>query len=68
MIDDGPDLSAAARAGARRARIHMLKAGYEVLAGLSAFIEELRKAATEDGDAEPTGPTRIPVDGDEDGS
>ena len=65
MTDVGPDYGAAARAGARRAGIHVVKAGYELLAGLSAFLEELRKATAE-GDEEAAGPHRIPVDGDDD--
>ena len=61
-----PDFAEAARAGARRAGIHMVKAGYEVLAGLSAFLEELRKAASEDDDDgdEADGPQRITLDED----
>ena len=66
MTDDGPDLSDAARVGARRAAIHLVKAGYEVLAGVSAFLEELRKATSEEGDGggEPDRPQRIPLDDD----
>ena len=60
---DAPDFSAAAKAGARRAGIHMVKAGYEVLAGVSAFLEELRKAAGDEVDADESDrPQRIPLD------
>ena len=62
---DGPDFAEAARAGARRAGIHMVKAGYEVLAGVSAFLEELRKATGEGDEDEGTGRHRIPLDDDD---
>ena len=60
---DGPDFAEAARLGARRAGIHMVKAGYEVLAGVSAFLEELRKATGDESEEDAaTGPHRIPLD------
>ena len=51
------------RRGGRRAVIHMLKAGVEVLRGVEGFFEELSIAArgvpSED---ERSGPRRIPLD------
>lgn len=61
MTDEAPGLSEALRTGLRRASIHMLKAGYEVLSGVGALIEELRHTG---GEPEVSGPTRIPVEPD----
>ena len=66
MSEPGTDFGDAARAGARRAAIHMVKAGYEVLAGVSAFLEELRRATSEEDDEgdDVAGPQRITLDED----
>ncbi len=62
--DDPRDIRDAAFAGARRASYHMMRAGWEVLAGVGAFIEELRKAGREnEGDGRPK-PQHIPVEED----
>ncbi len=62
---DGPDLRAAARAGMRRAGYHMIKAGWEVLAGVGAFLEELRKAGAEPEDNAQGRPQRITLEPDD---
>lgn len=36
---DDPEMSDAFRAGIRQAGYHVLRAGYELLAGVSAFLE-----------------------------
>ena len=49
--------------GGRRAAIHMLKAGVELLRGVEGFFEELSTATrSESSDEDPQGPKRIPLD------
>lgn len=50
--------------GARRAGLHLLRAGYEVVAGAGAFLDEIVTAKKQGGEApiETAGPTRITVD------
>ncbi len=70
MTDDQPDgnsMRDAARTGLRRAGFHLLKAGWEVLSGVEAFLDEMGKARAAAGDEDSvtdgeTGPTRIPVE------
>jgi hypothetical protein len=56
-----PEMSDAFRAGMRQAGYHVLRAGYELLAGVSAFLEAVGGAGEEDA---PEGPTtqRIEVE------
>ena len=66
MSAEAPGMRDAAKAGLRRAGFHLLKAGWEVLSGVEAFLDEMSKvrSAPEEGD-EPTrdeGPTRIVVE------
>ncbi len=58
------ELSDAARRGMQRAGVHLMKAAIEVVAGLSAFLEEINAAGPgsphdEDDDR---GPQRIEVE------
>ena len=56
-------MNEAVRSGLKRAGFHLIKAGYEVVAGLGAFVEELnraRRSAESGGDD--TTPTRIEVE------
>jgi hypothetical protein len=50
--------------GARRAGLHLLRAGYEVVAGAGAFLDEVVRVrrAGEEAASEADGPTRIAVD------
>ena len=49
--------------GGRRAVIHLLKAGVEVLRGVEGFFEELSSATrSESVDEDKQGPKRIPLD------
>jgi len=50
--------------GARRAALHLLRAGYEVVAGAGAFLDEVVAARKQGSEApvETSGPTRITVD------
>jgi hypothetical protein len=50
--------------GARRAGLHLLRAGYEVVAGAGAFLDEVIRVRKSGDEAlqEPEGPTRIMVD------
>ena len=50
--------------GARRAGFHLLRAGYEVVAGAGAFLDEVVRARKqgEGGVDEPTPPTRVTVE------
>jgi hypothetical protein len=63
-MDDGPELSEAARRGLQRAAVHLMKAAIEVVAGVGAFLEELGKGT--DGDRHrregDQGPEKIPVE------
>jgi hypothetical protein len=58
----------AVRTGAKRAALHMVRAGYEVVAGVGAFLEEVVRARSGEGSAGDeagdalTRPTRIPLD------
>ena len=59
------ELGEAARRGMQRAGVHLMKAAIEVVAGLSAFLEEMgalspRRSA--DGGDDADGPQRIEVD------
>ncbi len=59
--DEG-EMSDALRAGLRQAGYHVMKAGYELLAGVSAFLEAVGGAG-EDGEEEPAArPQRIEVE------
>ncbi len=56
-----PEMSDALRAGLRQAGYHVLRAGYELLAGVSAFLEAVGGAGAEDAEG-PPGPQRIEVE------
>lgn len=47
--------------GLRRAGAHFMKAGYEILAGINALLEEIVSKEDGNGD-EDTGPQRIEVE------
>ncbi|MDP2622625.1 MAG: hypothetical protein Q8Q29_02370 [Actinomycetota bacterium] len=61
-MDEPQELSEAARRGLQRAGVHLMKAAIEVVAGLSAFLEEMGKVGDDErrGDAE--GPQHIDVE------
>jgi hypothetical protein len=61
MLDNLPDPQAIA-AALQRAAVHWAKAGYELAAGVGAFIDELVGGGDEAEGSEGTGPTRIEVD------
>ena len=58
---DDPEMSDAFRSGMRQAGYHVLRAGYELLAGVSAFLEAVGGSGEDD---TPEGPTsqRIEVE------
>lgn len=58
---DDPEMSDAFRAGMREAGYHVLRAGYELLAGVSAFLDAVGGAGAEDTPDEPA-PQRIEVE------
>ena len=58
---DFHELSDAARRGLQRAGVHLMKAAIEVVAGLSAFLEEINAASPDDEDDD-RGPQRIDVE------
>lgn len=60
-MSEQEELSEAARRGMQRAGVHLMRAAIEVVAGLSAFLEEVQAASGEDGDAD-EGPERIEVE------
>jgi hypothetical protein len=49
-MDEPEEFGEAARRGAQRAAVHLMKAAIEIVAGLSAFLEEMGKARDDDGD------------------
>lgn len=51
--DDNPELTEAVRIGLRRAGYHVMRAGSELLAGLSAFLEAVGGAGSGADDDEP---------------
>jgi hypothetical protein len=55
------ELSEAARRGLQRAGVHLMKAAIEVVAGLSAFLEEMNAASPEKHEPD-TGPQRIELE------
>lgn len=57
---DWAELSEAARRGLQRAAVHLVQAAIEVMAGISAFLEELTEHDGEEGPGE--GPQRIEID------
>ena len=60
-MDDSAELAEAARRGLQRASTHLMKAAIELVAGLSAFLEEINAAARgEEDDGE--GRQRIEVE------
>lgn len=44
-MDDGSEFGDAARRGLQRAAVHMVKAAIEIVAGVSAFLEELGRSS-----------------------
>lgn len=61
MRDEIADLNEALKHGLKRAGLHWARAGYEVLAGLGALLDELAEAGRED-DGDESKPTHIQVD------
>jgi hypothetical protein len=67
-MDDNNDYRDAFRLGLRRAGLHWVRASYEVIAGVGAFLDEVAKARHEDdGNSEDDrrgddGPVRIELD------
>jgi hypothetical protein len=59
MLDGLPDPQTIAT-GLKRAGAHLARAGYEVVAGVGAFLDEVLNAGDEDNDDK--GPTRIEVE------
>ena len=60
---DEAEISDAMRVGLRRAGLHMIRAGYEVVAGVGALLDELVKARRgESDDDEAQGPKRIEIE------
>lgn len=60
MLDNLPDPQTIA-AALQRAAVHWAKAGYELAAGIGAFIDEVVSGG-DDGEDSGSGPTRIEVD------
>ena len=52
-IDDDPELTEAVRIGLRRAGYHVMRAGSELLAGVSAFLEAVGGGSSEPEDDGP---------------
>jgi hypothetical protein len=66
-VDDNTDYRDALRLGLRRAGLHWVRASYEVLAGVGAFLDEVanvRRGETPEHDEDPgdDGPVRIELD------
>ena len=60
MLDNLPDPQTIA-AGLQRAAVHWAKAGYELAAGVGAFLDEVVNGGEDDDDPNREGPTRIDV-------
>ena len=66
-MDEDSDYRDAFRMGLRRAGLHWVRASYEVIAGVGAFLDEVARARREDDQAdeergEDDGPIRIELD------
>lgn len=67
-MDENNDYRDAFRLGLRRAGLHWVRASYEMIAGVGAFLDEVAKARRDDaGDADDDelggdGPVRIELD------
>ena len=67
-MDEENDYRSAIRLGLRRAGLHWIRAGYEMVAGLGAFLDEIAQArqgedlATDEDTGDPDGPVRIEID------
>ena len=66
-MDDDRDYRDAVRMGLRRAGLHWLRAGYEIVAGLSALLDEVagaRKSQSDSAGRDPQteGPVRIELE------
>jgi hypothetical protein len=61
-VDEPEDLGDAARRGAQRAAFHLMKAAIEVVAGLSAFLEEVGKVRDGADSDDDDGPQHIEVE------
>lgn len=66
-MNEDHDYRSAISLGLRRAGLHWLRAGYEVVAGLGALLEEVNsarkpEAAPDEEGVEPKGPVRIELD------
>ena len=59
---DMGELSDAAKRGLQRAGVHLVKAALEVVAGLSAFLEEVNTARADGDEDRDEGPERIDLD------
>ena len=53
FVDDDPELTEAVRIGLRRAGYHVMRAGSELLAGISAFLEAVGGGSSESEDDGP---------------
>lgn len=66
-MDDHNEYRDALRLGLRRAGLHWVRASYEVIAGVGAFLDEVAKARRDDGDGDDDdsgedGPVRIELE------
>lgn len=61
-MDEPQELSEAARRGLQRAGVHLMKAAIEVVAGLSAFLEEMGKVGDDEHGGDGEGPQHIEVE------
>ena len=65
-MDENSDYRDAFRLGLRRAGLHWIRASYEMIAGVGAFLDEVAKARRDevgdDGEFGDDGPVRIELD------
>jgi len=60
--DHSQEMSEALRSGLRQAGYHVMKAGYELLAGVSAFLEAVGRGGHDNDDDPATRTQRIEVE------
>jgi hypothetical protein len=63
MSDEGDrERKGRVKVGFQRAGLHMLRAGYEVVAGVAAFLDEVVRVRRDTAPSDDEGPTKIELE------